>query len=119
MIPGPGEKGNETWKGDSWRFGGGAPRLTSFYAPALNLVYWGTGNAAADFYDAERVPTGADKKKDKLYTVSVVALDADTGSSAGTIRKSMMTSGIGICLRSPSDGPLDPWPYVAGAGPYE
>ncbi len=80
VIPGPGEKGNETWKGDSWRFGGGAPWLTGSFDPALNLVYWGTGNAAADFYDAERVPAGADKSKDlNLYTASVVALDADTG----------------------------------------
>lgn len=80
VIPGPGEKGHETWKGDSWRFGGGAPWLTGSYDPALNLVYWGTGNAAADFYDAERVPAGADKTKDlNLYTASVVALDADTG----------------------------------------
>src|SRR6516225_4265084 len=48
--------------------------------PALNLVYWGTGNAAADFYDGERVAFGADKSKDvNLYTASVVALDADTG----------------------------------------
>ena len=83
VIPGPGEKGHETWKGDSWRFGGGAPWLTGSYDPALNLLYWGTGNAAADFYDAERVPAGADKSKDiNLYTASVVALDADTGKAA-------------------------------------
>ena len=80
VIPGPGEKGNETWKGDSWRFGGGSPWLTGSYDPALNLLYWGTGNAAADFYDADRVPAGADKGKDlNLYTASVVALDPDTG----------------------------------------
>src|SRR6202167_2698581 len=80
VIPGPGEKGHETWKGDSWRFGGAAPWLTGSYDPALDLVYWGTGNAAADFYDAERVPAGADKSKDiNLYTASVVALEADTG----------------------------------------
>jgi alcohol dehydrogenase (cytochrome c) len=80
VIPGPGEKGHETWKGDSWRFGGGSPWLTGSYDPALNLIYWGTGNAAADFYDAERVPEGADKSNDvNLYTASVVALDADTG----------------------------------------
>lgn len=80
VIPGPGEKGNETWKGDSWRFGGGAPWLTGSYDPALNLIYWGTGNAAADFYDADRLPAGADKSKDiNLYTASVVALEADTG----------------------------------------
>jgi len=80
VIPGPGEKGHETWKGDSWRFGGGAPWLTGSYDPALDLVYWGTGNAAADFYDADRVPAGADKSKDiNLYTASVVALETDTG----------------------------------------
>ena len=80
VIPAPGEKGNETWKGDSWKFGGGAPWLTGSYDAGLNLLYWGTGNAAADFYDAERVPTGADKGKDlNLYTASVVALDPDTG----------------------------------------
>jgi alcohol dehydrogenase (cytochrome c) len=80
VIPGPGEKGHDTWNGDSWRFGGGAPWLTGSYDPAFNLVYWGTGNAAADFYDGERVVAGADKSKDvNLYTASVVALDADTG----------------------------------------
>ncbi len=80
VIPGPGEKGHDTWKGDSWRFGGGSPWLTGSYDPALNLVYWGTGNAAADFYDADRVVPGLDKSKDaNLYTASVVALDPDTG----------------------------------------
>ena len=80
VIPAPGEKGNETWKGDSWKFGGGAPWLTGSYDAGLNLLYWGTGNAASDFYDAERVPAGADKGKDlNLYTASVVALDPDTG----------------------------------------
>jgi len=80
VIPAPGEKGNETWKGDSWRFGGGAPWLTGSFDAALNLVYWGTGNAAADFYDGDRVASGTDKSGDvNLYTASVVALDADTG----------------------------------------
>lgn len=79
VVPGPGEKGNETWKGDSWKFGGGAPWLTGSFDPSLNLVYWGTGNAGSDFYDHERVNSG-DKSKDvNLYTASVVALDADTG----------------------------------------
>ena len=79
VVPGPGEKGNETWKGDSWKFGGGSPWLTGSFDPELNLVYWGTGNAGSDFYDAKRVP-GKDKSKDvNLYTASVVALDADTG----------------------------------------
>jgi alcohol dehydrogenase (cytochrome c) len=80
VVPGPGEKGNETWKGDSWRWGGGSPWLTGSYDADLNLLYWGTGNAASDFYDAERVPPGANKTQDvNLYTASVVALDAETG----------------------------------------
>jgi len=76
-IPGPGEKGNETWKGDSWKYGGGATWMTGSFDPALNLVYWGTGNAASDFYPGDRV-TGSGRDID-LYTASVVALDADTG----------------------------------------
>jgi alcohol dehydrogenase (cytochrome c) len=77
VVPGPGEKGHETWKGDSWRYGGGAPWLTGSFDPDLNLVYWGTGNAGSDFNDRARV---GDRNKDvNLYTASVVALDADTG----------------------------------------
>jgi alcohol dehydrogenase (cytochrome c) len=79
VIPAPGEKGNETWKGDSWRFGGGSPWMTGSFDPALNLVYWGTGNAAADFYDGARAPSADKTKETNLYTASVVALDADTG----------------------------------------
>jgi alcohol dehydrogenase (cytochrome c) len=74
-IPGPGEKGHETWnggKGDSWKLGGGATWMTGSYDPSLNLIYWGVGNAASDFYAADRVG-------DNLYTNSIVALDADTG----------------------------------------
>jgi alcohol dehydrogenase (cytochrome c) len=80
VVPAPGEKGSETWKGDSWRFGGGSPWLTGSYDPELNLLYWGTGNAAADFYDGDRVAAGTNKGGPvNLYTASVVALDADTG----------------------------------------
>lgn len=76
-VPAPGDKGNETWKGDSWKFGGGATWMTGSYDPALNLVYWGTGNAASDLYSGDRY-TGKEGDAN-LYTASVVALDADTG----------------------------------------
>jgi alcohol dehydrogenase (cytochrome c) len=80
VIPAPGEKGNETWTGDSWKTGGGAPWMTGSYDPELNLVYWGTGNASGDFYAGDRA-AGADLSRDtNLYTNSVVALDADTGA---------------------------------------
>jgi alcohol dehydrogenase (cytochrome c) len=72
-VPGPGEKGSETWEGDSWERGGGSTWVTGTYDPALNLVYWGTGNPGPDLY-------GKDREGDNLYTDSVVALDPDTGT---------------------------------------
>ena len=80
VIPGPGETGHDTWKGESWKYGGGSPWATGSFDPELNLIYWGTGNAAADFYDGDRLPAGANKNQDaNLYTASVVALDANSG----------------------------------------
>lgn len=76
-IPGPGEKGNETWKGDSWKYGGGATWMTGSFDRDLNLVYWGIGNAASDMYSANRFSGQGEGAN--LYTGSVVALDADTG----------------------------------------
>ena len=72
-VPGPGEKGSETWEGDSWKRGGGSTWVTGTYDPALNLVYWGTGNPGPDLY-------GDDRDGDNLYTDAVVALDPDTGT---------------------------------------
>jgi len=71
-IPEAGEAGVETWKGDSYKTGGGPTWVTGVYDPELNLLYWGTGNPAADFNDELR-------KGDNLYTNSLLALNADTG----------------------------------------
>jgi alcohol dehydrogenase (cytochrome c) len=71
-IPARGEPGSETWTGDSWARGGGPTWLTGTYDPALNLLYWGTGNPSPD-WDGESRP-GAN-----LYTDALVALDPDTG----------------------------------------
>ena len=72
-IPGPGEPGHETWKGDAWKTGGGSIWVTPSYDPALNLTYWGVGNPGPDWNSDQR-------PGDNLYTDSVVALDADTGT---------------------------------------
>ena len=72
-IPGPGELGNDTWKGDSWKTGGGATWLTGTYDPELNMVYWPIGNPAPM---TDRSVRG---DGDNLFTDSVVALDPDTG----------------------------------------
>jgi alcohol dehydrogenase (cytochrome c) len=71
-IPGPGEKGNESWAGDSWKNGNGNPWMTGSYDSDLNLVYWGVGDSTPAFY-------GAGREGSNLYTESVVALDAETG----------------------------------------
>lgn len=71
-IPGPGEKGHETWSGDSWKHGGGSAWMTGSYDAELGLTYWSVGNPAADFW-------GGNRKGDNLYTDSVIALDIDTG----------------------------------------
>jgi len=71
-IPAPGEKGSETWPGDSWRFGGGATWMTGSYDAELDTLYWGVGNAAADLNASRR-------RGDNLYTCSIVALDPATG----------------------------------------
>jgi alcohol dehydrogenase (cytochrome c) len=71
-IPGPGEPGHETWTGDSWKTGGASVWVTGSYDPALNLTYWGIGNAGPDY-------NGDERDGDNLYSSSVVALDADTG----------------------------------------
>jgi len=71
-VPGPGQPGHESWKGDSWKTGGATTWVTGAYDPALNLVYWGTGNPAPNYNGDER--TG-----DNLYSSSLLALDADTG----------------------------------------
>ena len=71
-VPGPGEPGNETWAGDSWKTGGAPTWVTGAYDPQANLVYWGTGNPGPDF-------VGDDRQGDNLYSDAVIALDADTG----------------------------------------
>jgi len=71
-TPGPGEPGNETWAGDSWKSGGAPIWVTGSYDPETNLTFWGTGNPGPDW-------DGRARLGDNLYSCSVIALDADTG----------------------------------------
>ncbi len=71
-IPAPGEAGSETWGKDSAAIGGSSTWLTGSFDPALNTIYWTTGNPGPD-YD------GGVRPGDNLYTCSVLALDAATG----------------------------------------
>ena len=72
-IPSPGEPGSNSWpSAEAAARGGGAVWVTGSYDPALNLVFYGTGNPNPDYY-------GDDRSGDNLYTCSLLALDADTG----------------------------------------
>jgi len=71
-VPGPGEKGHETWAGDSWMHGAASIWVTGSYDPDTNLTFWGVGNPGPDW-------NGDVRPGDNLYSDSVIALDADTG----------------------------------------
>ncbi|HEX4264294.1 MAG TPA: PQQ-dependent dehydrogenase, methanol/ethanol family [Verrucomicrobiae bacterium] len=72
-VPAKGEPGNETWgAGNAWTNGATATWATGTYDPALNLVYWGTGNPGPDY-------NGDTRPGDNLYSCCVVALDPDSG----------------------------------------
>jgi len=75
MTPAPGEPGNETWRGDDWRTGGGATWVTGNYDPEAKLVYWGVGNGFPW--------VGLARPGDNLYTASTVAIDVATGAIKG------------------------------------
>ena len=71
-IPGVGEKGNDTWGGDSWKEGGAPTWLTGSYDESADILYWGVGNPKPDYNAAAR-------KGDNLYSNSVVALRGSSG----------------------------------------
>ena len=78
-IPGPGEPGNDTWKGDSWKTGGGSTWYVGSYDPKLNLVYWGTSNAGPWGGQTRGNDSSNVLPYSNVYTASHIAFDADTG----------------------------------------
>ncbi len=72
-VPRPGEYGNDTWAGDSWKNRGGANAWGGLSVDeASGTVFAGLGSAAFDFY-------GGDRKGENLFANCTVALDAETG----------------------------------------
>jgi len=72
-IPGPGDRGHETWAGDSWQYGGGPVWTHPAIDPGLGMIYIAVGNASPD-------EDGTARAGDNLFTVSIVALDLKTGA---------------------------------------
>jgi len=74
-IPAPGEPGSETWKGDSWKVGGGSVWMQPNYDHNTGMLYLGTGNGGPWMPDT--------RPGDNLYTTSVIAIDIKDGAIKG------------------------------------
>ena len=79
-------RANKTYA-DTWRYGGGSIFTTPAVDPELGLIYIGTGNPSPQMDDSTR-------PGDNLYSVSLVALEADTANCAGITSRSPMTAGV-------------------------
>jgi quinoprotein glucose dehydrogenase len=72
-VPHPGEFGNDTWEGDSWKDRMGANVWSAMSVDEeRGLVFLPIGSPAYDFY-------GGDRKGQNLFGNSLVALNAATG----------------------------------------
>jgi PQQ-dependent dehydrogenase (methanol/ethanol family) len=68
-----GDLGVSTWPSDGWKTGGGTVWGWISYDPALNLIYYGTGNPG---------PWNADQRPgDNKWTSGIFARDVDTGEA--------------------------------------
>ena len=67
-IPGPGQKGNKTWSGDSWKRGGGAVWTMMALDPKTGILYANAGNPQPDF-------NGPARKGSNLYSDSLLAIN--------------------------------------------
>ncbi len=61
----------KTWQGDQWKIGGGTTWGWYSYDPALNLVYYGSGNPSTW--------NPAQRPGDNKWSMTIWARDADTG----------------------------------------
>ena len=62
-----------TWQGDQWKIGGGTTWGWYSYDPALNLVYYGTGNPST--WNPVQRPG------DNRWSMTIFARDLDTGKA--------------------------------------
>jgi alcohol dehydrogenase (cytochrome c)/methanol dehydrogenase (cytochrome c) subunit 1 len=78
-IPGPGEPGSDTWKGDSWKTGAGSTWYVGSYDANRNLVYWSTSNAGPWGGQTRGNDSSNVLPYTNLWTSSQLAFDGDTG----------------------------------------
>jgi alcohol dehydrogenase (cytochrome c) len=81
-IPGTGEPGNDTWKGDSWKTGAGSTWYVGSYDAKRNLVYYGTSNGGPWGGQTRGNDSSNILPYTNLWTSSELAFDGDTGKIA-------------------------------------
>jgi PQQ-dependent dehydrogenase (methanol/ethanol family) len=74
MVPVGKDSSLKTWQGDQWKIGGGTTWGWFSYDPALNLVYYGSGNPST--WNPVQRPG------DNKWSMAVWARDVDTGKVA-------------------------------------
>jgi PQQ-dependent dehydrogenase (methanol/ethanol family) len=70
-FTGPKNAGRSTWHADQWRVGGGTTWGWYSYDPALNMIYYGTGNPGT--WDPSQ------RLGDNKWSMTIFARDPDTG----------------------------------------
>jgi PQQ-dependent dehydrogenase (methanol/ethanol family) len=65
------DSGTATWEGDQWKIGGGTTWGWYAFDPALNLIYYGSGNPST--WNPKQRPG------DNRWSMTIFARDADTG----------------------------------------
>jgi outer membrane protein assembly factor BamB len=71
-APGPGQAGNDTWEGESWKTGGAVTWMHPAVDPELGLVYWTFGNPYPR-------TNGSTRGGSNLFANCLLALEAKTG----------------------------------------
>jgi len=71
MVPVGADSSTKTWQGDQWKIGGGTTWGWYSYDPALNLMYYGSGNPST--WNPSQRPG------DNKWSMSIWARDVDTG----------------------------------------
>jgi len=67
------DSSTSTWEGDQWKIGGGATWGWYSYDPALNLIYYGSGNPST--WNPNQRPG------DNKWSMTIWARDVDTGKA--------------------------------------
>ena len=95
-----------TWKGDSWKYGGGGSWQPGSVDYDNNQIFMGTGNPDPDYdycgADCRNVNADGWRPGDNLYTSSTVALDLSNGKLNWYFQ----------------EAPSDPYDYDAAPGEY-